>query len=266
MREVAGKEKSRDRISSHDSASSSPIEPEIETRRDVTTSKVANAFEIAQHYLPGAPRSGDYYRVPCPAHGGTGNNLSVGDGDDGGLILKCFSTECSYKEIVAAFARDGLTLYRTWTYCNGKTVNRKDTPDGNKDFRSEGTTKGVPLLLRGGNAESLVVVVEGEADADAILASGANVTAACYVGGAGMAASADYDAVKGRDVAVWPDNDEQGIKAANAAAQASAEAGAASVSWINPPGKSGSGFGAADDPPVMIKMRIGAKQPWESPH
>ena len=44
------------------------------------------------HALTDRPlKQGDGWRAPCPAHGGADNNLSIRDGDHGGLMLRCWS-------------------------------------------------------------------------------------------------------------------------------------------------------------------------------
>jgi putative DNA primase/helicase len=45
--------------------------------------------------------SGDQWSALCPAHGDTNNSLSVGDGDDGRVLLYCHAG-CSIDDIVDA--------------------------------------------------------------------------------------------------------------------------------------------------------------------
>ena len=106
------------------------------------------------------------------------------------------------------------------------------------------------MLIRGDGPDFLIVITEGESDADAVLASEmAEVAAACFPGGADNAGSADYSAVKGRRVAIWTDHDAKGTTAQQEAAKAAAKAGAASVELVPMAGKEGDGQGAANCPP-----------------
>lgn len=75
-----------------------------------------------------------------------------------------------------------------------------------------------------------VVIVEGEKCADALKAIG--VLATTTFGGCNGVGKADLLPLKGRDVIIWPDNDEPGRKYANALAIALAEIGAASVKLV----------------------------------
>ena len=169
-----------------------------------------NAESIAHHYRPGVRAESGYFKIPCPAHHGTDNNLHLADGQDGGLILRCWSTGCTYNDILKAFLSDGLTIERSHFYSNGKTVKRTDRPGLPKQISGEGSTKNVPLLISNDSPDALIVVCEGESDRDAVLSADLpNVAAACFVGGAKMAGDADYAAVKGRRVAIWPDHDQR---------------------------------------------------------
>ena len=55
---------------------------------------------------------------------------------------------------------------------------------------------------------SPIIITEGEKDAKAVQAAG--FISASYIGGANNADRADYQQVSGKNVIVWPDNDEQG--------------------------------------------------------
>jgi hypothetical protein len=52
--------------------------------------------------LPHARRVGSRWQAPCPAHGGTKPNLRISEGDDGRVLLRCWSQGCTYAEITAA--------------------------------------------------------------------------------------------------------------------------------------------------------------------
>ena len=199
-------------------------------------------------------------RYLAQPHGGTDNNLHLADAPDGGLILRCWSTGCTFNEILRALQVDGLAIKRAWTYPNDKVVTRIDR-GGAKDIKSPGTTKGVELLITNDSPDALIVITEGESDRDAVLSAGLpDVAAACFVGGAHMAGDSNYGAVKGRRVAIWPDNDIEGQAALLAASLACEKAGAAHVYAVDYVGKPDSKQGAADLNSVGIELHLRAER------
>jgi hypothetical protein len=91
-----------------------------------------------------------------------------------------------------------------------------------------------------------VLVTEGEKACDA--AQGLLPTVVCitWPGGSSVVRKADWSPLKGRRVAIWPDADEPGHKAALAAADAALQAGAAEVSIIAIPEGKFQGWDLAD--------------------
>lgn len=81
--------------------------------------------------------------------------------------------------------------------------------------------------------EAEIVKCEGEKAADAAGALFPASVATCWPNGAASADKADFRACKGRCVLLWPDHDEPGTKAMQAAAKALRKAGAAVVKIIN---------------------------------
>ena len=210
---------------------------------------------LANRYRPGARPSKGWLRIPCPSHNGKDNNLAISVGADGGLILKCFSRQCTYNDILEAFRRDGLEIERSWTYPGSKSVHRTDAPGRPKQIRSPGTTRGVGLLIRDDQPGNILVIAEGESDTDALVSADLEgVTAASWVGGAGRARDADYSDVAGRRVVVWPDNDQPGQAAALGAAQKCYQSGAEDVRIVAPVGPEGGG--AADLRPEDMRRAI----------
>ena len=91
-----------------------------------------------------------------------------------------------------------------------------------------------------------VVLTEGEKSADAaerLLPDHAAVTSP---NGSKSASKADWKALRGRHVTIWPDADAAGLAYATAAEQALRRAGAASVAIISPPKDIPEGWDAAD--------------------
>ena len=240
-----------------------------------STRPLATAHDIAAHYANGngvRPNNGNYM-LRCPVHTphqDQGKNLSVKDAPDGGLLLHCFSRNCSFNDVLEAFRRDGLTVKREWRYPGGKTVRRTDAASIRKgrhfkDSDGQGG-KGVPLLIRGDGPDKLIIITEGESDADAVLASELEgVAAACFVGGWESARHADYSGLKGRRVAIWADHDKQGHTAQQVAASAALSAGAASVELVPFVGKDGDGMGAADCTPSLAPMYVDRRTPFDGP-
>ena len=92
-----------------------------------------------------------------------------------------------------------------------------------------------------------VLVCEGEKDTDAAQRLLSEVVAVItWPGGSNAVDKADFSPLKGRRVAIWPDNDEPGVKAAEAVARAVLAAGAVEVSIVEVPPAKVDGWGLAD--------------------
>lgn len=114
--------------------------------------------------------------------------------------------------------------------------------------------------------EAPALIVEGEKTADAAQRLLPAVVAITWPGGCNAVAMADFSALHGRRVAIWPDHDEPGRKAGEAAARAALEAGAVEVFFISPPDKA-EGWDLADaeaegwTPEQVAGWSKGHKQP-----
>jgi len=181
----------------------------------------------------------------CPAHDDRHASLSVGQGDDGRVLLHCHAG-CAVNDILAA-----LGLGTSQLFSNGRSPQRpfrgqncrnpadfydyrdrhgrllfqvvRYRPKGSRQRRPEGSGRwawnlnGVPRVLyrlpelSAGDDTAWVFVVEGEKDADAL--AGLGLLATTNPGGAGKWAKlADDSALHGRRVAIIPDKDEAGEK------------------------------------------------------
>jgi hypothetical protein len=80
-----------------------------------------------------------------------------------------------------------------------------------------------------------VLVVEGEKAADAAGKIFPDHVAIAWHGGAQALTKADWSALQGRRVVIWPDNDEPGRKAAAGVAKAATAAGAENVALVTVP-------------------------------
>ena len=139
-----------------------------------------------------------------------------------------------------------------------------------KHMWGAGSSKGCYILLWGDDEEgNCVLLVEGEKTAKALMDAGANAegyTPATFRGGSGAAADADYSELEGRSVVVWPDNDEQGRKAMNAAGRAALDAGAnPDITWIEPPSELPEAGDAADMEPAAAIAALQTAVAWTPP-
>ncbi len=157
----------------------------------------------------------------------------------------------------------------TWEYLDKKGgllgyACRYDQPDGKKDiipYTHGIDEKGVtswrwksfpePRPIYGLNKlserlDAPVLIVEGEKTADAAgrLLPGAVCTT--WPGGSNAVGKADYSPLKGRRIAIWPDNDDPGRKAAEAIAQQALRVGALEIFMIDPPLDKVAGWDLAD--------------------
>lgn len=176
----------------------------------------------------------------CPAHHDRNNSLSVGTGEGGRVLLKCHAG-CTTEAIVGAL---GLTMGdlfprerpaerrviagRGYRVCDERgdlqgIHQRLDYSDGDKIvywLQPDGRTKGLggrtldTMPLYGSERLAMrpdapVIVCEGEKAAQALIDAG--YLALGTVTGASGTPSADVlRSLIGREVLLWPDNDEPG--------------------------------------------------------
>jgi Protein of unknown function (DUF3631) len=193
------------------------------------------------HSLDGVRRVGNRGTAKCPAHDDGTASLSVSEGADGRILVKCHAG-CSAESIVTAC---GLTLADLMTDPTEKKKRRRRIArtydyravDGTllfqvvrydpKDFRQRRpdgkggwvwNLKGVkPVLYRlpellAAEPGCLVFVVEGEKDADRLASLG--LVATTSSGGAGKWRSEFAEFLRGHPVVLLPDNDGPGAEQA----------------------------------------------------
>ena len=218
----------------------------------------------------------------CPAHKDRNPSLSITAQADK-LLVKCFAG-CDQASVIAALKTRGLwpksvpkqiapggipatwrgkRLTAKWLYrdLDNKPlgiVARYDDPNG-KDmipfFKRDGQrwvsgAAPVPRPLYG--LDELpgftgdIVIVEGEKAADAAQRLLTDAVALTWPGGSNAVRKADWTHMRGRNVVVWPDNDEPGLKAACDVEAMCREAGATSVRILTPPVGKPKGWDAAD--------------------
>lgn len=186
-----------------------------------------------------------YWLALCPAHEDHKPSLSVREHDDG-VGVKCHAG-CTTEEILGALGMepsdlrpgarvevskpskesryyyyedaDGNPLFRVWRTPAKKFIQQRwDAESGS--FKN-GLDKTSPVLyrlseLRKAPEDKPVFVVEGEKDADRLIAEGLLATTSPMGAGKWRDEYADY--LKGREVYVIPDNDAPGLSHAEAVA------------------------------------------------
>ncbi|MBA3768099.1 MAG: hypothetical protein H0W99_14180, partial [Acidobacteria bacterium] len=181
--------------------------------------------------LRNVKRSGKGWSARCPAHSDAHNSLSVGEGDNGQVLLTCHAG-CEFEDICAALGntRQIVAAYNyvdergTLLFQQCRTESKKfftRRPDGKGSYiNGLGGIRTVPYRLPElleANLFVTVFVVEGEKDADALWEHG--LVATCNPFGADNWKDHYSDALAGRSVVVLPDNDEPGRKHARKVAR-----------------------------------------------
>jgi hypothetical protein len=211
--------------------------------------------------LPHAIERGGQWSAKCPAHDDAHASLSIGEGSDGTILIRCHAG-CTAKAIVAAM---GLTLRDLFSPSTngtdwGRIVKaydytdeqgrllfqavrfdpkdfRQRSPDGNGGWRWK--TTGVrrvlyrlPTLRPAIDSGQTIFIAEGEKDVDTVVALG--LTATCNVGGAGKWKPEYSGCLRGAKVIIIVDQDEPGKKHAAQVAK-SLHGVAELVKVIDPP-------------------------------
>ena len=220
-------------------------------------------FELVLERLNVKQRNGTSASALCPAHPDRSPSLSVARRDDGAVLLHCHR-DCSVDDVVAAIDLRASDLFpetpqreerprivATYDYTDGagqllyqvvrlepKTF-RQRRPDGKGGWIWKlGDTPRVPYrlpeVLGAVKAQRTVFVVEGEKDADALVAAG--YTATCNPGGAGKwaaVAATAREVLAGADVIIAADRDQRGRNHAAEVARSLLDV-AASVTIVEP--------------------------------
>lgn len=202
-------------------------------------------------------KRGTSWSAQCPAHDDQRASLSISEGDDGRVLVKCHAG-CTHDAVCKAIgltvsdlfptadmlplprpfhtkrpatnAKPQITAEYDYHDEGGNLVcqvvryepkdfrQRRPKPDGGWDWSVKGL-RVVPYRLSELLAEPAqpVVVVEGEKDADKL--AGVGVLATCNAGGAGKWTAEHSEFLRGRRVIIVPDNDEAGRNHAEQVAQ-----------------------------------------------
>lgn len=167
-----------------------------------------------------AQKTKDGYKACCPSHDDEKASLSLKDGDNGKLLVKCFAG-CSYKDIITKLEGLGLVsnnpiryeykdsngtlLYTKIRYPNKKFI--VEVADG-RDIKE------VVKVLYGLNSlpkdnTGVVFFVEGEKDVDTLVNLGLSAVS-IFDGSGGELTDSYKEQLKDLQIVVIPDNDSPG--------------------------------------------------------
>jgi len=204
-------------------------------------------IEIVLSKLSAVRRSGNGWLARCPAHDDHRPSLSINEGSDGRVLLRCHAG-CPVEEVVRALALDMRDLFppggrrptrhgevvATYDYidadgkllyqvvrCHPKAFHQR-RPDGaggwiyrvGEDLR---VLYRLPDVLAAVQDGRMIHIVEGEKDADALAALG--LVATCNPGGAGKWQERYSAALHGARVVIIPDHDDPGRRHADSVAR-----------------------------------------------
>jgi len=178
----------------------------------------------------------------CPAHADTKPSLSIREGENGVVLLKCHAG-CSYDEIKTALGmperfghmnenrkqniaatydytdRDGDILYQVVRYSPKAFSQRRPDGRGGWIWNLEGVEPVIfnwPAVSDAIERGDPVFCVEGERDVLTLQSLG--LAGTCNSGGAGKWRDSLSSALRGADVVILPDNDDTGRKHGDAVA------------------------------------------------
>jgi hypothetical protein len=231
-----------------------------------------------------ARRNGSGWRAKCPAHDDSDPSLDIAE-RDGKTLVKC-RAGCSQEAVLDALRARGLWpdhrandvdgvlahpplgaphatfeyhdaagkllgVVCRWNTAKGKEV-RPAIRNGNgwlwKAFSTPRPLYRLPDLAA--HTDKPVLMVEGEKAADAAREIIQDYVVTTWPGGTGAVAHVDLAPLKGRDVVLWPDNDDAGRKAMRAIADRLTDA--RSVRGVKLPDGLPAGWDLADAIPAEL--------------
>jgi putative DNA primase/helicase len=180
--------------------------------------------------LKGVRKSGDGWVARCPSHDDKHASLSIREGSDGRLLLKCHSNSgCKFETIIASVSQANGTerrevaaydyrdetdkvLYQAVRFEPKNFLQRRPDGAGGWEWKLNGVRRVLYRLpeLLAANHSRTVLIVEGEKDCDRLVQFG--LVATTNAGGAGKWRDEYNEALRGRKVVILPDNDEPGRK------------------------------------------------------
>lgn len=187
-----------------------------------------------------AKKTASGWSALCPAHDDQNASLSIAEGDDGRVLLKCHAgcttdaicavagikmadlfppTAAAAKpRIVAVYdyvAVDGTLLYQVVRYSPKSFRQRRPDPDKPGEFVwdmkcVERVLYRLPAVVKAVAEQADIFIAEGEKDADAL--AGLSLVATCNPGGAGKWLPQYTTTLTGANVIIVADKDEAGRK------------------------------------------------------
>lgn len=255
-----------------------------------------NAEELASKCEDWKASGQGKFMARCPAHDDRSASLSIADGDNGGVLVKCFAN-CETSDVLAALGlkmadlmpdkpleeKVKPTIVACYDYRNedGKLVyqavrmNPKDFRQRRPNPEGEGwvwNLKDIPRVLYrlpdllDANPKDIVFIAEGEKDCDNLAKHG--LLGTTNVGGAGKWKDEYSECLRDRRVCILPDNDAPGVKHANQVAE-SLKGTAAKVKVLVLPGLPEKGdvsdwFADGGTKEALIAAAIAAPE-WDKP-
>jgi hypothetical protein len=203
--------------------------------------QMTTPVELVLSRLQGVKKTHDGWMAKCPAHEDRVASLSIAEGKNGCVLLKCFAG-CEFARILAAIGLsesdtfpqreggangEGRQILAIYDYTDEtkhllfQVVRfapkdfRQRRPDGNGGWiwKLDNTRRvlyHLPAVIAAVKAGETVFVVEGEKDVHALEAWGLVATTAAGGAGKGKWHSEYSEALKGASVVCLPDNDEPG--------------------------------------------------------
>jgi putative DNA primase/helicase len=186
------------------------------------------------HRFENVKRAGGGWTARCPTHDDAHNSLSIGESDDGRILLHCHANAgCTYDAICRAVGIEqsenrnrppsrcvvasydykdehGALLFQALRYDPKGFSQRKPDGAGGWEHKLNGVRR-VPYRLAElltADPREQIFVVEGEKDADRLASLG--FTATTNAGGAGKWRDEYSEFLRGRSVVIIPDNDDPG--------------------------------------------------------
>lgn len=211
--------------------------------------------------LEGVKSNGsDRYTFHCPlSHRKKDARAEIWLDDNGKIAIVCYDCQRN-QELWEHVVRPHLperSETQEWTYDHTdgsvRIVYRQGNGKDKRIWQSGGPLLGTKVKIWPAQYDRVITWAEGEKAAGAIQSIG--YAAASSIGGAGNVDKSDYSALKGCNLLVWPDDDDEGRKAAQKVAQAAVEAGAQNVRIAETVGAN-NGADAADLFPDARRARL----------
>jgi 5S rRNA maturation endonuclease (ribonuclease M5) len=201
-----------------------------------------------------AQKTSSGWQAKCPGHDDKNASLSISEGHDGRVLLKCHAG-CDVKDIVSVMGlkmsdlfndntkkaptpslpptskkivatypyhnADGQLLYEVIRYMPKDFRQRRPDGKGDWSWNLQGVERvlyRLPEVKGAIQSNQRVFIVEGEKDVEALVRLG--LCATCNSGGAGKWQDSFSESLRGAYVVIIPDNDEPGLKHGQAVAEA----------------------------------------------